>query len=128
MAEGLERKKRVREAHRGAVTRIITQIRDNLGDEPNIPRLQLQKKSLLEKAEILAKLDHELIDLVDIDDLDREVEQVDDNKERIDLAIIDVDLFLDQADRRDEIPSDRIALEEARTDEPPEPSLPTITA
>jgi len=91
--EGLDRKRKVRAAHRGSATRIMNQVAENLGspDGPNLPRLKQQKTSLAEKMEVLCKLDNELIEMVDEEELDHEVGQADIIREKIGVCIIDID-------------------------------------
>ena len=96
--DGLDRKRKVRAAHRGAVTRIMGQVRDNLDspDGPNLRRLRQQKSTLSGKLDVLSKLDDELLDLVNEDDLEGEVEQADVIRERIGVCIMDIDDALDR--------------------------------
>ena len=96
--DGLDRKRKVRAAHRGAVTRIMGQVRDNLDspDGPNLRRLRQQKSTLSGKLDVLSKLDDELLDMVNEDDLEGEVEQADVIRERIGMCIMDIDDALDR--------------------------------
>ena len=96
MSEILLRKKKVRAAHRGSVTRILTQVYESLDstEELNSTRLRQQKQSLSGKLDVLSKLDEELIELVPEEELDNEVDQADKIRERIQLAIIDMDQAL----------------------------------
>ena len=75
----LDRKRKVRVAHRGSVTRIIGQASESLesGDTLSVPRLRQQKSLLSEKLYVLSKLDDELIKMVAEEELDHEVEQAD---------------------------------------------------
>ena len=95
-AAAVDRKKRVRAAHRGQVTRIIGEVQGNLGSEggPNVPKLRLQRKSLMDKKELLSRLDEELTDLVELDELEREIEQIDLVREKIEITVLDIDLVL----------------------------------
>ena len=90
---GLDRKQKVRAAHRGSVTRIVGQVYESLesGDALSVPRLRQQKSLLSGKLDILSKLGDELIEMVTEDELDHEVEQADIIKERIGLCIMDID-------------------------------------
>jgi hypothetical protein len=85
----LDRKKKVRAAHRGSVTRIIGQLYDNLEslDGPNLPKLRQQRVSLSRKLEVLSELDSAMLDLVDEEDLDLEVEQADIIKDKPSLML-----------------------------------------
>ena len=86
----LDRKRKVRVAHRGSMTRIIGQASESLesGDTLSVPRLRQQKSLLSEKLYVLSKLDDELIEMVAEEELDHEVEQADIIKERIGLCIM----------------------------------------
>ena len=96
---GLDRKRKVRAAHRGSVTRIVGQVYESLesGDALSVPRLRQQKSLLSGKLDILSKLGDELIEMVTEDELDHEVEQADIIKERIGLCIMDIDEALERA-------------------------------
>ena len=95
---GLERKRKVRAAHRGSVTRIVGQVYESLesGDALSVPRLRQQKSLLSGKFDVLSKLDDELAKMVAEDELDHEVEQADIIKEKIGLCIIDIDEALER--------------------------------
>ena len=97
--EGLARKRKVRAAHRGSVTRIVSQVYESLesGEALNLPRLRQQKSQLSGKLDVLSKLDDELIEMVAEDELDAEVEQADVIKEKIGLCIMDIDQALERA-------------------------------
>ena len=87
---GLTRKRRVRAAHCGSVTRLTTQI-DKALISGNVRRLRQLKQSLTDKPRVLSKLDDELMELVSDEHLEEEVEAADLVKERIDLALISLD-------------------------------------
>ena len=95
--EGLTRKRKVRAARRGSVTRIISQVYESLesGEALNLPRLRQQKLQLSGKLDVLLKLDDELIEMVAEDELDVEVEQADVIKEKIGLYIMDINQALE---------------------------------
>ena len=97
--EGLARKRKVRAAHRGSVTRIVSQVYENLesGEALKLPRLRQQKSLLSGKLDVLSKLYDELIEIVAKDDLDNEVEQAHIIKEKISLCIMDIDQALEHA-------------------------------
>ena len=96
MTDPLERKKRVRSAHRGAATRVIGQVQENLTAEhgPNMAKLRQQRNMLIQKSELLSTLDAELMDAVELDELENEVEQIDAIKEKIECAILEIDSVL----------------------------------
>ncbi len=87
---------KVRGAHRGSVTRIIAQVDDTL-ESTDLSRLRQYKMSLSEKLEVLSKLDDELIEMVDEEELDNEVEQADIIRERIGLCVMSIDKALEYA-------------------------------
>ena len=84
------RKKRVRGAHRASVTRLISQLEEAM-ESDDARRLKQLKQSLTDKTSVLAKLDDELIGLVEEEQLEAEVEQADLIRERIGLAIISIE-------------------------------------
>ena len=92
-------KTKVRAAHRGSVTRIIGQVYEQLESEGplNLPRLRQRKILLAEKRDILSKLDDELIEMVDEDDLEDKVEQADVIREKTGTCIMDIDQALERA-------------------------------
>ena len=95
---GLSRKKKVRAAHRASVTRMIDQVREMLSSEEglNAAKLKQRKQALQAKTELLNdKLDEEIVEMVPEDGLDEEVEQADLVRERIELAIIELNGALD---------------------------------
>ena len=88
---GLSRKKKVRATHQASVTRMIDQVQEMLSSEEglNAAKLKQRKQALQAKTELLNKLDEEIV-MVPEDGLDEEVEQADLVRERIELAIIDL--------------------------------------
>jgi len=90
------RRVNVRRAHRSSATRSINQI-DAAIESNDARQLRQLKQSLANKLTVLAKLDDEVIELME-DDLEAEVEQADEVRERIDLAILTIeDALIDQA-------------------------------
>ncbi len=89
-SEIMARKKRVRAAHRGSVTKMIGRLNDALGSS-DVCRLKQLKQSLTDKLSVLSKLDDELIELVGEEQLEAEVEQADLIREDISLAVISID-------------------------------------
>ena len=83
---GLTRKRRVRAAQRGSVTRLTAKLDETLisGDAR---RLRQLKQSLTDKQHVLSKLDDELIELVNDEHLEEEVEAADLIRERIGLSL-----------------------------------------
>ena len=94
--ETLGRRKKVRAAHRASVTRMIAQTQDLLGSEDGIEPTKLKQKreALAAKAELLNKLDADIVEAVDEDELDEEIDSADTVRERIELAIIELDSAL----------------------------------
>ena len=101
--DGLSRKKKVRAAHRASVTRTISQVCEMLStdatEELDVVKLQQklqQKKRTLEaKLDLLSKLDEEVGELIHEDELEVEIQQVDDFKERMELTICDLTTTLE---------------------------------
>ena len=94
---GLSRKKEVRAAHQASVTRMIDQVQKMLSSEEglNAAQLKQRKQALQAKTKLLNKLDEEIVEMVPEDELDEEVEQADLVRERIELAIIELNGALD---------------------------------
>ncbi len=84
------RTKRIRAAHRGAVTRLINQLEDAL-TSADVGRLKQLKQSLSGKLDTLSKLDEELLLRIEEDQLENEIEQADIVREKAELAIIHID-------------------------------------
>ena len=93
--------KRIRAAHRGAVTRLINQMDEALL-AADIGRLKQLRQSLKNKIDVLLKLDEELLLSVGEDELDYEIEQADVVRERAELAVIGLDEALTKISRRSE--------------------------
>ena len=64
---------------------------------PNLAKLRQQKLSLSGKVGVLCKLDEELLEMIEEDELEHEVEQADVIQERISLCVIDIDQALKDA-------------------------------
>lgn len=100
MAEGLARKKKVRAAHRASVTRMVGQARELLsaetGSEP--ARLKQKRDALVAKAELLIKLDADILEDIHEDELEGEIDGADAVRERIELTIIELDSALAASD------------------------------
>ena len=82
-AEDLSRKKKVRAAHRASVTRMIGQARETLEESEGyeIAKLTQKKDALAAKAELLRKLDEEIVEVVHEDELESEIERADEIRE-----------------------------------------------
>ena len=97
----LARKRKLRGAQRSAVTRTITKLSEALPtttfDHNSISRLKLKRSSLLEKNEILKKLNDELLEIVPNEELESEIEGADEVREKLELAVMDIDRFLEEA-------------------------------
>ena len=89
-AEEAARKKRVRAAHRGSATRLTAQL-EHILDSGDTRQMKQLRQSLTDKLQVLTKLDGELVELVQDDQLEEEVEQADLVRERITLALISLD-------------------------------------
>ena len=85
--DSLARKRKVRAAHRASVTRMITQASELLsaasvgGPEP--AKLRQKRDALSTKAELLSKLDADILEAVNEDNLEEEIEVADMVRERI---------------------------------------------
>ena len=77
--------KRSRVGHRASATRLINQATTALGatDEVDKDQLQLTKQLLLDKIKLLKALDEEIADLVPEDQLEEEIQQADQQIERV---------------------------------------------
>ena len=97
--ENLARKKKVRAAHRASVTRMIGQANELLSAKGRLESAKLKQKreALAAKAELLNKLDADIMEAVGEDDLEEEIEVADTVRERIELAIIELAGALDAA-------------------------------
>ena len=99
--EVLARKRKLRGAQRSAVTRTITKLSEALPtttfDHDSISRLKLKRSSLLEKNKILKKLNDELLEIVPNEELESEIEGADEVREKLELAVMDIDRFLEEA-------------------------------
>ena len=120
---GLSRKKKVRAAHRASVTRMIDQVQEMLssGEGLNAAKSKQRKQALQAKTELLNKLDEEIVKMVPEDGLDEEVEQADIVRERIELAIIELNGALDGTGTksRRRSPTHSESDERERSEEPP---------
>ena len=71
---GLSRKRRLRGGHRGSATRTMNTIDTLLAEEsPDLARLAQLKRSLEEKLSTLTRLDSEILDLTEDENLDAEI-------------------------------------------------------
>ena len=86
----------MRAAYRASVTRMIAQTQDLLGSEDGIEPTKLKQKckALVAKAERLNKLDADIVEAVDEDELDEEINSANTVRERIQLAFIELDSAL----------------------------------
>ena len=89
-AEEAARKKRVRAAHHGSVTRLTAQL-ENVLESGNARQMKQLRQSLTDKLQVLSKLDDKLIELVRDERLEEEVEQADLIRERTTLALISLE-------------------------------------
>ena len=80
----LSRKKRTRTGHRASATRLINQATATLGAaEVDIDELKLIKQLLMEKTRTLKSLDEEIAELVPEEELEEEIQQADQQIERV---------------------------------------------
>jgi len=81
---GLPRKRRLRGGHRGSATRTMNTIDALLAEEsPDLARLAQLKRSLEEKLSTLTRLDSEILDLTEDENLDAEIQEADEYKDRV---------------------------------------------
>ena len=97
--ENLSRKKKVRAAHRASATRMLAQATELMSTDGGLQPAKLKQKreALAAKAELLNKLDAEVVEAIDEDDLEEEIEAADTIRDRIELTIIELDGALDAA-------------------------------
>ena len=86
----------MRAGHRGSVTRTLRQLEEALMST-DVNKLKQLRQSLMEKSSILAKLNEELIELVEEEQLEAEIEQADVIMDDINLAVISIDEALEIA-------------------------------
>ena len=83
-AAALSHKKKIRAGHRATVTRTLGDIATTLSsDAPDRDRIARLKLTLNEKLETLNKLDSEIIELAAEEDLENEIQQSDECKDKI---------------------------------------------
>ena len=87
----LARKKPVHGGHRGSTMRAIGQAKELLASEdPDVDRLSQVKLTLGEKLEVLKTLNTEMINLVQNEDVEEEIDQADEFKERVYVVLINI--------------------------------------
>ena len=97
-AAALSRKKKIRAGHRATVTRTLGDIATALSSEaPDRDRVARLKLTLTEKLETLNKLDSEIIEPTAEEGLESEIQQSDENKEKIYEALTRVNKVLEAA-------------------------------
>ena len=92
--EALSRKKKIRAGHRASTTRMLGQITAALEDTRDRDRLALLKLTLNKKLDTLNKLDSEIVELTADEDLENEIQQSDEYRERVYSALTHVDEVL----------------------------------
>ena len=92
MAEGLNRKRKVRGGHRASTKHTIALLYEAIETtedlESVVTKLEQCRITLKEKLETLKQLDEEILELVEDSEVDNEIEQADTFKERTHVAII----------------------------------------
>ena len=92
LMEELARKKRIRAGHRGSTTRILNLTGDLLkADVVDGTKLAQLHLSLGEKLETLKQLDGEILELTEDGNLETEIQQADEYKERIYSVMVKLD-------------------------------------
>lgn len=95
-AAALSRKKKIRAGHRATVTRTLGDVATALDSEtPDRDKIARLKLTLNEKLETLNKLDSEIIELTADEGLEGEIQQSDENKEKIYEALTRINKVLD---------------------------------
>ena len=112
MEEQLSRKRRVRAGHRASVSRIISQVYENMegSDDPErkLSKARQQDNALKEKLQVLRTLDSEILELtVADDDVVEEIQKADEYAERLQLALIDLERVLKESKSRPSSPGVR---------------------
>ena len=116
--EAVSRKKRIHAGHRGSVTKTISQVYEALLDsEANSSKLGQQHLTLSKKLDVLKKLDEDILNAILEDNLEDEIEQADSFRDKIHLAIINIDKLL--GPRSDRISLSGRGLEEGTSTPPP---------
>jgi len=89
MSEALARTKKVQAGHRRSVIRLMHQLAGEyeIDDGPTLDRLMQCKVSLNEKLTKLCQLDEQILALVEDDDIENEIEQADQFKEKIQQSV-----------------------------------------
>ena len=83
---------KIRRAHRASATRLCNSAYEDINaDVVHVAKLKQQRQSVTEKVQTLAKLDEEMLDLVEEEALEAEIEQADIVREKLTLCIIDTD-------------------------------------
>ena len=91
-AASVARKRKIRGGHRGSATRTMNAIDALLSEEePDPARLAQLKLSLQEKLSTLTRLDSEILDLTEDENVDTEIQEADEFKDRVYGAIVRLD-------------------------------------
>ena len=88
---GLAKKKSIRKGHRGSAVRVVNQVDEIVGGGPDLAKLAQLKLSLTEKLETLNRLDQEILELTEEDNISTEIEQADTFKDRIYTSLVKID-------------------------------------
>ncbi|KAL5475814.1 hypothetical protein EMCRGX_G025680 [Ephydatia muelleri] len=106
-SEEINKKKRVRAGHRGSVTRTLTQVQGTLdAEERNTSKLSLALRTLKEKLAIICELDAAILDAtVREQDVYSEIEEADIYREKMELAISEIELALSGTSETRSVPT-----------------------
>ena len=100
MTEALVKKRKIRGGYRSSATRTISEVYETIeaitDTERYVTKLTQCKHTLKEKLETLKRIDGEILELVNEDDITDEIDQADVFKEKIQQAIIDVSSAMKQ--------------------------------
>ena len=91
-AEELARKKRIRAGHRASTTRILGQVQPSIASDPrDVSKIKQLKRSLKDKLQSLSDLDQGILELTPEEAIETEIVQADEIKERIHVALSQLD-------------------------------------
>ena len=85
-------KKSIRKGRIGSAVRVVNQVDEIVGEGgPDLAKLAQLKLSLTEKLETLNRLDQEILELTEEDNISTEIEQADTFKDRIYTSLVKID-------------------------------------
>ena len=111
------KKKRVRAGHRASASRLIAQVEStDESPELNAPMMNRIVQTLKEKLDIIRKLDEEILEAIsEEEEIKDEIEQADIYREKIDMAIISMQIRIAELERAETL---SLRSHETRQQEP----------